>query len=66
MMFGLLVRGEAIARAARQRRLQAVAAAVRERGLTVEVTAESVICRGRKLLKRWLEDPVLRFAGRAK
>jgi hypothetical protein len=64
MMYGLLVGAESIARAAQRRRLQQIAAGLRGRGVTVEVAADSVVIRGRRLVQRWLSDPLLRFAGR--
>jgi hypothetical protein len=65
MTYGLLIRAESIARAAQRRRLEQIAARFRGRGIAVEVGTESVILRGRRLVHRWLADPLLRFAGRS-
>jgi hypothetical protein len=64
MTYGLLVRAETLARAAQRRRLQQIAAGLRGSGVAVETTADSVVIRGRRLVQRWLSDPLLRFAGR--
>jgi hypothetical protein len=64
MMEKFLGRVEAIARAAQAKRLEQIAASMRERGLAVEVGPDSVAARGRRLVSRWLGDPLLRFAGR--
>jgi hypothetical protein len=65
MKYGLLVRAERIAAAAQRRRLEEIAAAVRARGLFAEAGSSAVVIRGRALVKRWLGDPLLRFAGRS-
>lgn len=65
MMERLLARANGIARSAQGRRLEQIAATMRDRGLALEVDAESVTVRGRRLAQRWLGDPLLRFAGRS-
>jgi hypothetical protein len=66
MMERLIARGEAIARAGQQR--QIAAAASQLRGLfgaaAVDVEDSRIVVRGRRLIARWLIDPVLRFFGR--
>ena len=62
MMERLMERGQRIARAAQERRLQEIAATLRERGLAAQVGSESVVFRGRRLVQRWLADPLVRFA----
>lgn len=64
MRYGLLVRAERLAEAAQRRRLEEIAAVVRARGLFADAGSSSVIIRGSALAKRWLGDPLLRFAGR--
>jgi hypothetical protein len=64
MMEGLVVRANAVARAAQSRRLAEIAATLRGRGVNVEVSADSVILQARGLLHKWLTDPLIRFAGR--
>ena len=64
MRYGLLARARRIAEAAQRRRLEQIAAAVQARGLFAEVRSSVVIVRGAALAKRWLGDPLLRFAGR--
>jgi hypothetical protein len=66
MMYGLLVRADDLARAAQRRRLEQIAAEMRAHRLVAEVTNNSVLCRGRGLVQRWLGDPALRFLGRAR
>lgn len=65
MMDGLIARGGTIARAAQRHRLEQIAASVRERGLRAELGEESVTIIGRKLVSRWLGDPLMRFIGKA-
>lgn len=65
MMERLLACANGIARSAQSRRLEQIAATMRDRGLALEVDAESVTVRGRRLAQRWLGDPLLRFAGRS-
>ncbi len=64
MMGRLLARGEAAGRAAQRRRLEEIAGAMREMGLAAEINADSVRFGGRRMVRRWLADPLLRFAGR--
>jgi hypothetical protein len=64
MMEKLLDRADATICAAQRKRLEQIAATMRDRGLAVEVGPDSVTARGRSLASRWLGDPLLRFAGR--
>ena len=64
MMESLIAKGGRIARAAQMKRLEQIAASLRNRGLAVDADEESVTIRGRGLARRWLGDPLLRFAGR--
>lgn len=64
MMGRLLARAETAARAAQRRRLEEIAGAIREIGVAAEIDADSVRFGGRRMVKRWLADPMLRFAGR--
>ncbi len=64
MMEKLLARADGIARAAQRKRLEQIAATMRDEGLGAEAGADSVTLRGRRLARRWLGDPLLRFAGR--
>ena len=57
-------RGDEIARAAERRKLEEIAAAFRACGIRADVGRNSVVCRGRALLKAWLSDPLVRFATR--
>jgi hypothetical protein len=63
MMSDLLRRGAELARAAQRRRVEAVAARLREilRGVSIEAEEARVLVSGKGLLKRWLIDPRLRF-----
>jgi hypothetical protein len=65
MMENLLARADGIARAAQRKRLDQIAATIRDQGLGAEAGADSVTLRGRRLARRWLGDPSLRFAGRS-
>lgn len=64
MMAALRARAEAIGRAAQRRRLEDIAATIRDSGLAAEVGPDSVRFSGRSLVRQWLSDPLLRFAGR--
>lgn len=64
-MYGLLVRAEAIARAAQRRRLAEIGASIGAKDLRVETRADSITIRGKKIVRRWLSDPLLRFASRS-
>jgi hypothetical protein len=64
MMEKLSDRADAIVRAMQRKRLEQIAATMRERGFAVEIGPDSVAARGRRLVSRWLADPLLRFAGR--
>ena len=61
MMEKLMARAGELARAARSRRLQQIAARLSEQGLAFESDGESLVLRGRRLAQRWLSDPLLRF-----
>lgn len=58
----LIERTQVIARAAQEQRLQQIAAAMRDQGLAPLVGDDSISVRGRALVKRWLGDPLIRFA----
>lgn len=64
MMRALEARAEALARRAERRKLEEIAGAFRANGLVAEVRANTVVTRGRAVLRTWLSDPLLRFAGR--
>ena len=64
MMEALVERANRIALAAQIRRLEQIAASLRDRGVAIETGADSVAIRGRRLVQRWLGDPLVRFAGR--
>jgi 5-enolpyruvylshikimate-3-phosphate synthase len=66
MMEALLERASDVARAAQRDRLAQIAASLGRQGVAVEVGAEAVAIRGRRLVRRWLADPLLRFAGRTR
>ena len=63
MMDALQSRGERLARAAQQRKVDQVAAQLRGMFGSGAVEAEEarVLVRGRGIIKRWLIDPSLRF-----
>jgi hypothetical protein len=65
MMEALIARAGDFARAAQRKRLEQIAASLRDGGMSVELGGESVVLRGRRLVQRWLGDPLLRFAGRS-
>lgn len=65
MMEKLLARANGISRAVQMKRLEQIAASMRDQGLGVEAGTDSVTVRGRRLAQRWLGDPLLRFAGRS-
>ena len=64
MMNALLARGAAIARAAQGRRLERIVDGLRAAEVQAETTSDSVAGLGRQLVRRWLSDPAIRFAGR--
>ena len=64
MMEALIARAGSIACAAQRKRIEQIAESLRDRGLAVELSAQSAIIRGRRLAQKWLGDPFLRFAGR--
>lgn len=64
MTYGLLVKAERIAEAAKSRRLQDILIAAEEKGLFAEAGPDSVTISGRRVVKTWIGDPLLRFAGR--
>lgn len=64
MMDGLMRRAEAVARAAQGRRLERIAERLRSQGLAAAIAADSVTCRGRIAVQKWLADPLVRFVGR--
>jgi len=64
MMSRLIARAETIGRSEQRRRLQRIAAGLQNTGMAIESGADSVNCRGRGAVRRWLADPLLRFAGR--
>lgn len=64
MMEKLMARAEAAVRAAQRRRIELVAARFREAGVSAAAATDSILCSGRGLVRRWLADPVLRFAAR--
>jgi uncharacterized membrane protein len=63
MMEKLLRRGEEIASAAQQRKVQQLAQqlAAMVGGGAIEIQESAVLVRGRGLARRWLTDPALRF-----
>lgn len=67
-MRALLARGEARVRAAQRRQVERIADEWRERlpGARVSAGAGEVIVEARGLARRWLGDPLLRFAGRVR
>jgi len=65
MMEALIARSGQIARAAQRQRLEQIAASVRGRGLRAELGEKSVVIIGRRLVSRWLRDPLMRFIGKA-
>ena len=63
MMETLMKRADGIAREAQRKRIERIASTLREHGLAAEATTDSLIVRGRSILRKWLGDPLLRFAG---
>lgn len=65
-MRGLLERAQHIAQAAQQRSVARLVSEWRERAPYAEITAssDSVRIAARGIGRRWLADPLLRFAGR--
>ena len=63
MMSALLARGEALARAGQQAKVQQVADKLRSVFGSAAIQAEEaqVLVSGRGIIKRWLIDPSLRF-----
>lgn len=64
MMSGLQARADKVAGFAIARLVESLTATVRARGLAAEVTGASVTITGRRLLRHWLSDPLLRCLGR--
>lgn len=64
MMEALLARADTLARAAQRARLEQIARSMGDRGLRIETRIDSIVIRGRGLVRQWLGDPLLRFAGR--
>lgn len=64
MIAKLVARAERVARAEQMRRLDGIAGALRQAGVAAEAGADSLRCEGRQLKKRWLADPLFRFAAR--
>lgn len=60
----LLKRGEQLARDMERRRLEQIAAGIRDLGVSVASEGSTLVLTGRKLIRRWLSDPALRFVGR--
>lgn len=63
MTSSLMVRAEAIAREAQRRRLEKIIGTLRDEGLSPEAGSDTIACRGKRLVQRWLNEPVLRFIG---
>jgi len=64
MMEKLMARADAAGRGAQRRLIDQIAAQVRQAGLTAVAGTDSVVCSGRGVARRWLADPLLRFAAR--
>lgn len=64
MMAALLARADKLARAAQRARLEQIAGSMGDRGLRIETRVDSIVIGGRGLVRRWLGDPLFRFAGR--
>ena len=64
MMEKLIERADAAGRGAQRRLIEQIAAQVRQAGLTAVAGTESIVCSGRGVARRWLADPLLRFAAR--
>ena len=62
----LLLRAESVARAEKRRRVEQIAARLRDAGLSPEAGEDSVVIRGASLLRRWLAEPLLRFSWSAR
>ena len=67
-MRGLLERAQRVAQAAQQRSVARLAAEWRERlpNASVMVGRDSISIAARRLGRRWLGDPLLRFVGRSR
>lgn len=65
MMEKLLARGGKLAAAAQQRKIGEVAQQLRTMfgSTAVSVEESQVLVRGKRMIKRWLTDPSLRFLG---
>jgi hypothetical protein len=59
----LLERGEQAARAGQRRAIGEIAARMREQlgGGIVEEQVSAIVIKGRQLMRRWLNEPALRF-----
>ena len=63
MMSALMARAESVARAAQRRRLEEINESLRISGVSAEVGSDFIAFTGKRLVQRWLGDPVLRFIG---
>lgn len=65
MMKRLQERAQEVARRKQRLRVERLVAALEAKvsGVAVEATNSGVILSGRGLVRRWLSDPALRFAG---
>ena len=64
MMEKLVDRVLEIARAEQRTRIERIAADLRDRGIAPAIDADSIRWRGAGAARKWLSDPILRFAGR--
>ena len=64
MMDKLIDRAVEIARAKQRKRIERIASDLRDRGISPAVGSDSVSWRGAAAARKWLSDPLLRFAGR--
>jgi len=64
MMEKLMVRAQAAGRGAQRRLVEQIAARFREAAVNAAAGTDSILCSGRGLARRWLADPLLRFAAR--
>lgn len=61
----LMARAQAAGRGEQRRLIEQIAARFREAGVNAAAGTDSILCSGRGLARRWLADPLLRFATRA-